>query len=93
MKDEAYTERNCLVAAMSKCFPAWLELHRKSDTEWEDDWRNIVYIELPTGQCSWHIHDSHLTLFDHLVHQEGDSWDGHTTKTKYERVEALGMQT
>ena len=47
-KDNAYWQRNQLVAALSKLFPAWLERHPESDTAWEDDWRNIVFIEIPT---------------------------------------------
>lgn len=47
-KDQAYWERNQLVAALSKVFPAWLERHPAEDKEWEDDWRWIVFIEVPT---------------------------------------------
>jgi hypothetical protein len=38
-----------------------------------EDWV-IVYIELPTGQVSWH-------LPAHEIH-----WDGHTTEKKYDRI-------
>lgn len=46
-KDYAYWERNQLVAALSKLFPAWLERHPDSDTEWEYDWRWIVFVVVP----------------------------------------------
>ena len=87
-KDGAYGERNKLVCALSKCFPAWLERHPDSDTEWEDDWRWIVYVDAGTGQMSWHIHDSQLGWFGHLAEPlpGEDTWDGHTVKVKYKRL-------
>ncbi len=88
-KNGAYAERNKLVAALSKLFPSSLERHPESDTAWEDDWRWIVFVDLPTGQASWHIHDSELAMFDHLPRNEGRVWDGHTTEQKYARLADL----
>ncbi|GAB6139082.1 hypothetical protein [Halanaerobaculum tunisiense] len=34
----------------------------------------VVYIELPTGQVSWHLPE----------HKK--EWDGHSTEEKYERI-------
>jgi hypothetical protein len=39
----------------------------------EPEWP-VAYIELPTGQVSWHLPQHPLV------------WDGHTTAEKYERV-------
>lgn len=88
-KDQAYWERNQLVLALTKVFPSWRELHPVEDTNWEKDWRNIIFIQLPTGQASWHIHDTELILFESLEFKEGDSWDGHTTEEKYNRLRNL----
>lgn len=90
-KNRAYSERNKLVAAISKLFPASLERHGESDKTWEDDWRWIVFIDLPSGQVSWHIHDSELAQFNHLKRGGvgGRTWDGHTTEEKYARLGAL----
>jgi hypothetical protein len=85
-KDAAYAERDHLVAALSKQFEAHLCRHDGAD--WEDDWRNIVCIHLPTGQATWHIHDSELPLFHHLATAEAH-WDGHSTAEKYERLDQL----
>ncbi|MCK9513700.1 MAG: hypothetical protein M0R28_21085 [Pigmentiphaga sp.] len=90
-KDLAYTERNQLVAALTKLFPASLERHPEADTEWEDDWRWIVFIDLPAGQASWHIHDSELENFEHLPKNVGRKWDGHTTAEKYTRLAKLPL--
>lgn len=84
-KDGAYTERNRLVSLLSRIYPAWLARHSDSDIEWEDPWRWIVFVSLPTGQVTWHIHDSHLPMFSHLQ-QAPNIWDGHTTEEKYRRV-------
>lgn len=86
-KNGAYSERDKLISLVSKCFPAWLERHPDSDATWEDDWRWIVFVKLPTGQASWHIHDSELPWFSHLErYPSRNSWDGHTTEEKYNRV-------
>jgi hypothetical protein len=92
-KDGAYAERDKLVTLISKVFPAHLERHPDSDTTWDDDWRWIVFVELPTGQCSWHIHDNELQMFEHLQYLKTQSWDGHTTEQKYERVLAYAPYT
>lgn len=89
-KNGAYRERNALVAALSKIFPSGLGRHVASD--WEDDWRTIVFIDLPTGQASWHIHDSEAPMFRHLRKYEGE-WDGHTTEEKYRRMFALSSRS
>lgn len=88
-KNKAYWERNQLVCAFSKIFPSWLERHPEKDKDWEDDWRNIVFINFPGGQCSWHIHDSEFKHFKHLRLKKGDSWDGHTVEEKYKRIQNL----
>lgn len=87
-KDGAYTERNALVCALSKLFPSWLEQHPEGD-EWDDDWRTIVFIDGPTRQLSWHLHDSDVAAFNHLEARDTHSWDGHTTEAKYERLAAV----
>lgn len=100
-KDQAYWERNQLVVALSKLYPAWLGYHKGKD--WDDDWRTIVYIKIPVRhngpmlsgvadtshvvhmQLSWHIHDSEKEYFNHL--DPGlEEWDGHDTEEKYKRL-------
>jgi hypothetical protein len=102
-KDQAYWERNQLVAALSKIYPAWLGYHKEPD--WEDDWRTIVYIKIPVlkkgpsiavsnpdyiqeMQISWHIHDSDRKYFEHLD-PGPEEWDGHTSEDKYERLRCI----
>jgi len=82
-KDAAYEERNKVVAALAHLYPSgllptpgWLE------------WSGCVYIDLPTGQVSWHYHDSHAPMFAGLPPYTKE-WDGHTTEEKYARLAAL----
>lgn len=83
MSDELYRERAQLVAALSKVFPASVD-RDPAEPEWF-----VVFIDLPTGQVSWHIAPADLPLFDHLPRYTGRVWDGHTTPEKYERLNAL----
>lgn len=56
---------------------AGFAIDRSHDDDPEfDGFRVVAYIELPTGQVSWHLpeHDRR--------------WDGHTTEQKYARIEA-----
>lgn len=85
-KDAAYLERNRVVAALAKCFHSGV---KKTAIEgWSEDWHGCVYIDLPTGQASWHFHDSQAFLFTGLPRYEG-TWDGHSTDEKYDRLAKL----
>ena len=89
-KNGAYSERNKVISLAAKMaialnLDAEIWQHDESDEDWEDDWRNIVAIELPTGWVTWHINDSERSLFDFLPDGE-NKWDGHTTEEKYRRV-------
>lgn len=88
-KDGAYFERNQVVAALAKCFPSGVA--KTSIEGWSEDWHGCVYIDLPTGQVSWHFHDSQAYLFKDLPPYAG-AWDGHDTPEKYRRVNALAAQ-
>ena len=85
-KDAAYLERNQVVAALAKAFPSGVA--RTAIEGWSEDWHGCVYIDLPTGQASWHFHDSQAYLFDGLPPYAG-KWDGHDTPEKYRRLAAL----
>jgi hypothetical protein len=85
-KDAAYEERNHLVALLARLFPSGLA---KTVIEgWSEEWHNCVYIDLPTGQASWHVHDSQMFLFEGLP-SYAKEWDRHTTEEKYDRISKL----
>jgi len=85
-KDLAYWERNQLVLYLSKIFPSWKERHPDEDIEWENDYKNIIFIQFPEGLFSWHISDSELDYFKHLKFKVGNSWNGTTTQEKYQTM-------
>ena len=88
-KDAAYSERNQLVALLSTMFPAG---RRETDIEgWDPEWSNCVYIDLPTGQASWHYRRDEMPLFVHLD-LYSKPWDEHSTGEKYARVALLRAQ-
>ena len=100
-RDQAYNERNRCVAAIARFAVtadpayAWLGKHvsdprETSDNQWDPEWFNIVVVQLPTGQCSWHIHDNDLPLFSFLESRD-ESWDGHSTTEKYERINQFAL--
>ncbi len=95
-KDRAYGERNQCVAAMAKMavalgWRAGLAHHDATDTSWDADWRNVVFIDLPSGQASWHLHDSEMHLFEGLPSYP-ERWDGHSVSTKYERLASATIE-
>lgn len=78
-QDDAYRARNAYVVmavatAMGIGYPAGFRPDQ--DPEWE-----IAYIDLPTGQVSWHIP------------AYAGKWDGHGTAEKYKRVRAYVEST
>lgn len=87
-KDNAYDERNKCVVAMARMAHALgcdVGVGRHVGDDWEDDWRSILFIDLPTGQVSWHFHDSELELLADLPRYVAP-WDGHSTSEKYHRL-------
>lgn len=62
---------DAMLAARRLGIPAGIRLDPK-----EPDWP-VVFIELPTGQVTWHIE------------QHKQEWDNHTTEEKHERVRAF----
>lgn len=109
-RDVVYRERTFVVAALahlvwisktSAHWMAWVAPHldprpeQRGDT-WDPDWRNVVYVRLPTGIVSWHIHRHEMPLFNFLprlsatdldrAYAEPYRYDGHSTEEKYRRI-------
>ena len=87
---EVYRERDlCVALAANLAFrmgwPCGMSRHSEDDGNWDPRWMNIVFIDTPTGQVSWHIHDSEWHLFEALP-RYAKPWDGHTTDEKYLRI-------
>jgi len=91
--DQAYQERNlCMLLAarlaLALGWRAGLGKHNADDPEWEREWTNILFLDTPAGQLSWHLHDSELPDTQ-AFRSYSAPWDGHTTQEKYARVRAL----
>lgn len=87
-KDGAYFERNqcvALIARMAQRLGHRVGVARTAIDGWSPDWHGCVYMQLPTGQVSWHFHDSQAHLFADLPAWQ-EAWDGHSTEEKYRRV-------
>lgn len=95
-KNSAYSERNQVVVALAKmAYAVGLNAGRaihvdKPGEIWEDDWRTVVFIDFPSGQVSWHLHDSEGHLTKDLPLYNG-KYDGHTTEQKYTTLNALDV--
>jgi hypothetical protein len=89
-RDNLRNERNILVAMLAKIFPSVLGYH--SADENGNDGGNaydgfVCYIELPTGQISFHIGpDSRSSWFEHVQISNIPVWDKHNTDEKWDRV-------
>lgn len=82
-KNEAYAERNKLVRLLASLYPSGIK--QTAIEGWDEAWHWCVYIDLPSGQASWHFHVDELPLFQGLPPYAGE-WDGHTTEQKYEAI-------
>lgn len=84
-KDQAYLERNHLVAMLARLYPSGIRA--TNIPGWSPDWHGCVYIDLPSGQISYHYHDSHSYLFADLPPYTKE-WDGHDKNTVHARLKS-----
>lgn len=84
MTDAVYRERAHLVAHLATVYPSTIGPHDPNWPEW-----SVVIIDTPTGQMSWHVAPTDLDLFRHVATSTINTWDGHTTEEKYERLRRL----
>lgn len=78
-----YRERAHLLANLAAHYPSHLQYQADP---FNPDWP-VLYISLPTGQASWHVSPDDTDLFTHVRTDTLESWDGHTTDEKYERLD------
>ncbi len=87
--EKAFRERDALVVAISKLLPSHLMRSQNVDIAAGAEWQWIVCVHGPAGMMNWRIHARDLPHYSHLGRVEQNYWDGHNTKTKYERLGAL----
>src|SRR5271157_237779 len=82
--NKVYTERNAVVG-MALTMAKKLGYHVGIKVE-DPDWP-IIFINLPTGQVSWHIAKEDLIgYFPDSIEEYAEKYDGHTTVEKYGRL-------
>ena len=77
--DEAYLDRNLCVQVMARMAE---KLGYNVGVKENGDWP-ILYINLPTGQVSWHIPKADIAGISPEYHKE---WDGHDVEIKRMRL-------
>lgn len=86
--DSVYEERTYVVAALSRAFPSGIRA--TSIPGWNPAWESCVYIDLPSGQISYHYHNRHRSLFQDLPPYQ-KPFDGHNKAIVHQRLSALGL--
>jgi hypothetical protein len=84
-----YTERAACISLIARMaiqlgWKAGVSQH-PLDEEYPEHYRKLVFVDLPTGQLSWHIADHDAELIKDLPVYIG-TWDGHSTEQKDERM-------
>lgn len=85
-KELAYWERNQLVLYLSKLYPSWIEKHPPEDPEWEDEFRNLIFIQFPEGIFSWQVNDLEMKYFKNISFRENLSQEADSEEEKYEKL-------
>lgn len=82
-----YAERNLCVSLLCKMALALGLSCGIGIDEAEPDplWKHVAFIDLPSGQVSWHVHSDELPNF-RGVPLYSRPYDGHSTDEKYARV-------
>lgn len=85
--DAAYTERANLVALLAALYPSYWDYADPQCPKWP-----VVFVELPTGQASWHFSPDDWWIGACIPRRHGAVWDGHTTEQKYQRIRNLILE-
>ena len=72
---KAYTERMIAVKLLCLYCKCPYGIGKDTNESWDDEWRNVIYIDLPCGQVSWHVAPNDLHLFKDFPEYVG-VWDG-----------------
>jgi len=81
-KDDVYRDRN-LLAQLAAVLAQQCGLHVGTGVDAEEpDWP-VIYIDLPSGQVSWHVPRGELVA---RLKPYGQEWDGHPGPEKERRI-------
>lgn len=87
-KNLAYSERNKMLSVLANLVinHGLVACIGKDKMELAEEWENVIFLQLPTGQVSFHIHKDELNLFVNIPPCYNTKWDGHSTDQKWERL-------
>lgn len=85
MSNELYDERARVVVALALASRALGHRIGFAVDPKEPDWP-VLFIDLPTGQVSWHLTQAQRVDLAGDIGDYGGVWDGHSTAEKYERL-------
>ena len=88
--DKAYRDRSELLAVLAASMPAQLVFGADPNAP---GWP-VLFIDLPSGQASWHINPKDADLFPFGIWRKADAddamvWDGHDNREKSWRLRAF----
>ncbi len=89
--NEAYTQRMMVVRMLALKSGCKFGLGKDDNEDWDDEWRNVVYIDLPEGQVSYHIAPHDMHLFNDFPVYEG-KWDGKFSGGCVEFIKSIQAQ-
>ena len=78
-----------LVRLLTLTYPSAISAAVPSRTGFDRELDWFVYVDLPTGQVSWHIKHEFKGLFSHLIALPISPWDGHGQEEKWNRIVEL----
>ncbi len=73
--DDVYTQRLLAVRLLAVLCGFNYGVGVDDNDDCDEVWRNVVYIDLPQGQVSWHIAPRDLHIFEDFPMYSG-KWDG-----------------
>lgn len=78
-----------LVRLLTLTYPSVISAAVPSRTGFDRELDWFVYVDLPTGQVSWHIRHEFVGMFSHLTNAPISPWDGHGQEDKWNRITSL----
>jgi len=90
---KAYAQRDELLVALSKIWPAHLMPTKPTALTAgnDEDWLWSLHLESPHGQLVYPLNNDASALFGHLERLPENTWDGHLAKERSKRLASLRM--
>jgi len=87
MTESLYVERafcTLAIARAARALGCRVGFREDESLHSPQDWP-VLFVDLPTGQVSWHLSAEDRRIAADIGHYDG-AWDGHDTEEKYRRL-------